>query len=61
MREKTRYQYERRIKELERQVENLRPYRLLSTEIYLTLCDLYGQNKQVSMAWLLKQYKVVFK
>lgn len=57
----TRWRYEQRIKALEADVERLAPYKTLAENIFVTLCDLISESKQVSMGWLLKQFRHLLK
>lgn len=61
LKETSRYKYEKRIKELEKRVDDLRGYRDLAWTIHTAACDLVGKNQSMSMGWLLAQYWKVVK
>jgi hypothetical protein len=59
MKEITRYQYEKRIKELEKQIQNLKPYKDVVNDYYLTLCSLNRENKQISHSYFFEKVKAM--
>ena len=61
MKEKTRYNYEQRIKELEDQVYDLENYKQVSVNIFNTVTDMIAEGKGINTGWIVKQYRGVFK
>lgn len=61
MKEKTRYQYEKRIRELERQNDTMRFYRSVALNIYNNICDHVESNTNLNTHWLLRQFREVMK
>lgn len=61
MKQPSRYAYEKRIKELEDQVSNLRAYKDVAIQIFNTVTDQIQEGKGISTAWIVKQYRSVFK
>ena len=59
MTQKSRYQYEKRIKELQQQVQNLKPYRDVVNDFYNTLCSLNREQKQVSHSYFFEKVKAM--
>ena len=61
MKEITRHNYEKRIKELQAEVERYRPYRDLAWKIHTTVCDQVAEGKGINTGWILKQFWSVVK
>lgn len=65
MKELTKYQYEMRIKNLQRELdstkEDLHRYRTLAQDIFSSITNLVHEGKQVSQGWLLGQFKRLFR
>ena len=61
MKQPSRYAYEKRIKELEDQVSNLRAYKDVAIQIFNTVTDQIQEGKGISTACIVKQYRSVFK
>lgn len=57
MKETTRYQYEKRIKEL----ESLSDYRRKMMDIYFAITEGEDTGNGISRKWLLRQFKDLFK
>lgn len=52
----SRHHYEKRIKDLESEVSNLRDYRRVSYSIFTTISTLVSENKTINQGWILNQY-----
>lgn len=61
MNQETRYQYEKRIKELQTECDDLRRYRTLALDIFNAVTDQIIKNEGIHTGWIVKQYKIVFK
>lgn len=65
MNNETKYQFQKRIKELEQDASKLRHelyiYRTCVIEIYDGVCDVMRKNQSISMAWILERAKRCFK
>jgi len=61
MDQETRYQYQKRIRELERENARLRDYRDLAMSIYDSILEVMGEGKTLNQVWILKQYRRVMK
>lgn len=61
MKSKTRYAYEKRIAELEAEVNRLVPYRETVIEIYQTIVNLVNDDKKISQAWILGRFRWLLK
>lgn len=61
MKPDTRYAYEKRIEDLQRQVDRLRPFETLARHIFRTVADVVSEGKGINCGWLLKQYENVFR
>ncbi len=59
MTNQTRYRYEKRIKELEDRLEKIAPYRQLALDIHIATVDAVRDEKQISEAWILSQFRRV--
>lgn len=61
MNAKTRYSYEKRIKELEQRnvklSNDLHLYRSLAMEIFSTISQLASEGKTISQGWLIGKFK----
>lgn len=61
MREQTKYNYEKRIKNLERENEVLRDYKRVLTNIYDGVKDCVKGGTNISLAWILYQVRDLLK
>lgn len=61
MNDETRYRYEKRIHALEAEVERLLDYRRVALNIFATTVDVVQDGKQISNAWIIKQFREVMK
>lgn len=61
MNQETRYRYEKRIRELQRDVDALRDYKRIGANIYDAVCGQIQDGKQISMAWIIRQFKDAWK
>lgn len=65
MTQATRYQYEKRIKELEdraRKAESqLYDYKTICANIHNAICELGAEGKSVCRFWILRQFKGLWK
>jgi hypothetical protein len=61
MTQETRYSYQKKIKELEREISRLVPYEILCKDIFVWVSDQVHQKEFISQGWLLKQFNRVFK
>lgn len=61
MKKETRYGYEKRIRELSSEINILREYRLMANNIFVACTDNLMEGKGISAAWIVRQYKAVFK
>jgi uncharacterized membrane-anchored protein YhcB (DUF1043 family) len=64
MKQSTKYQYEKRIKELQEELNttkaHLYNYKELTREIFNVLTEMVQTSKQVNQGWLLAKFKRVF-
>jgi len=61
MTEKTRYKYEKRIKELQTEVNRLEPYRSTAIVIYNAMVSCSDDNTYMETSWVLKQFSWLLK
>ena len=61
MKPETRYSYEKRLQVLEEEVDILRGYKALAFKLFDNLVDYQIQGKTVNHAWLIKQFKDIFR
>lgn len=61
MNEQTRYRYEKRIKELEKENWNLKLYKIICSEIYGGILEVWNDNKSISHSWIIKKFERVWK
>jgi hypothetical protein len=61
MKEKTRYSYEQRINELEREIALLRPYRTFADEILQTIGQVVSEGKTISTGWIIGKFRCLLK
>ncbi len=61
MKEETRYRYEQTIKQLRDENERLREYRRVMRNVYDGITSVLSGNKEISIAWLLSQFRELFK
>lgn len=61
MDQETRYRLEKRIRELQREVDRLRPYRETALEIYDGLVEQVGKGQGIGISWLLGRFKWLLK
>jgi len=59
MNEPTRYRYEKRIKELERELITLRQYRSIALDIYSAVVEVVRDGKLLNSAWVLRQFRSI--
>lgn len=55
MKDTTRYYYEKRIKVLEWENNQLRDYRRVMKNIYAAIAEVVGDGKSINTGWILKQ------
>lgn len=61
MKETTKYQYQKRIRELEAKVDSLWPYRALAHEIFSAMVANHKTGSRTNEHWIIEKYKAVFK
>jgi hypothetical protein len=61
MKNTTRYRYEERIRQLEAEVQRLKPYRDLAWEINQAVGDVLTEGKGLNLGWLVKAFWKVCK
>lgn len=61
MKATTRYAYEKRIKELERENQDLQMYRVISRRIYIAILDKMCEGKVLCQSWIVRQFMDVMK
>ena len=61
MKTETKYGYQKRIKDLEGQNDSLRCYKGVAISIFNMITDMVSEGKQISQAWIIKQYRDVMK
>lgn len=57
----TKYSYQKKIKELEREISRLVPYERLCKDIFVWVSDKVHEERCISQGWILKQFNRVFK
>lgn len=57
----SKYNYQKRIKELEEESSRLRVYERVGKNIYDALVEMIIEDKKISQGWILKQFREVFK
>jgi hypothetical protein len=61
MDQETRYQYEKKIKNLQDEVNRLEPYKTLALEIYENICEHIADGTSLGKRFLLKKFRWVMK
>lgn len=65
MKQSTKYQYEKRIKELQAELQqkenSLYEYKQLSLEIFNAVTQMIQDGKQVNQGWLITKFRRVFR
>lgn len=61
MNSQTRYRYEDRIKNLQKELDRLRPYELLCRDILFWITENRSNGNSTNEHWLLQQFSRVFK
>lgn len=61
MSNETRYKYQKKIRELEREAWALREYKTMSIEIFRACCDHASSGKNIDPGWIARQFTRVMK
>lgn len=61
MKQMSRYRYEKRIKELEEKILELRPYRSLAVEIFEAITAHHREGKKTCTYWMVQKFSGVLK
>lgn len=57
----TKYRYQQRIKELEREISSLKDYRRVVSNVFYAIANQVTEDKRINQGWILNQFKELLK